>query len=471
MRSRLAKPALLALLILGYGPLAPAPAPGRDGDGDPLKRRAFLGTRLEPLGEDARDGLELEPGVGVAITEVIPGSTAEAAGIEAGDVLVAVGEAPAASPAEVVRSLAGKKAGDELALTYLHDGERVDKTVALRPLPFETSEAYEVEYGAVESRGARLRTIATRPPGDGPFPGFLLIQGVGTFSVDNPTGTLSSYRAIIDALTRAGFVTLRVDKPGCGDSEGGPADRVDFEAELDGYRQALRALKARADVDPERVVIFGHSMGGVMGPLLAREEPVKGLAVYGTVSVGWIEYMLPNSRRQMALAGASPGAIDRAVRLDAAIHHYVYYEKLTPEQVAAAHPELRDRLRELYPEGDTFVGRTNDFFRQLADRDLGDAWDAYPRHVLAVWGVSDFVSAREDHERIAAIVDHDHPGHGRFVALADSDHGFLRYATPEESFAGLQPGAPPGAFNPAILELLRDWSVEVAGPTGPSRPD
>ncbi len=72
-----------------------------------------------------------------------------------------------------------------------------------------------------------------------------LIQGIGLASIDNPVGPLSSYKTIIDDFTRHGFVTLRVDKPGCGDSEGGPARDVDFDTELDGYRQALKMLKAR----------------------------------------------------------------------------------------------------------------------------------------------------------------------------------------------------------------------------------
>ena len=106
-------------------------------------------------------------------------------------------------------------------------------------------------------------------------------------------------------------MTLRVDKPGCGDSEGGPARDVDFDTELDGYRQALKMLKARSDVDPDHVFIFGHSMGGVMAPLLAAEIPVQGMIVYGTIARTWSEYMLENIRRQMELADADPSAIDR----------------------------------------------------------------------------------------------------------------------------------------------------------------
>ena len=43
--------------------------------------------------------------------------------------------------------------------------------------------------------------------------------------------------------------------------------------------------------------IFGHSMGGVFGPILASEIPIRGIAVYGTVAKTWTEYCLENWRR------------------------------------------------------------------------------------------------------------------------------------------------------------------------------
>jgi hypothetical protein len=45
------------------------------------------------------------------------------------------------------------------------------------------------------------------------------VQGIGLASIDNPVGPLGSYKILVDDFARRGFVTLRVDKPGCGDSE------------------------------------------------------------------------------------------------------------------------------------------------------------------------------------------------------------------------------------------------------------
>jgi dienelactone hydrolase len=375
-------------------------------------------------------------------------------------VLVALNGTKITGANEFVRMIGGRKAGDGVTIDLRRGEAARQEKITLKGRPFETSDAFEVLYGAVPSRAGRLRTILTRPKGEGKHPAVFLIQGVGLFSVDNPIGPLASYRTIADDFTRHGYVTLRVDKPGCGDSEGGPARDVDFDTELDGYRQALRMLKARADVDAERVFLLGHSMGGVMAPLLAAEIPVRGIIVYGTITRTWTEYMLENTRRQLELADIDPSAIDRQLRDDAALLTYLYAEKLSPQEIVARHPRLRPLLEQTITEDRYFVDRSLTFFRQLAEKNLGAAWESFSGHALAIWGKADFVSHEDDHALIARIVNRDHPGQGTFLALDGIDHGFNRAASRRASFERGQ-SRQPGEFNPAILEVCRAWVEKV----------
>jgi uncharacterized protein len=309
----------------------------------------------------------------------------------------------------------------------------------------------------VPSRGGRLRVIWTRPVTPGRHPGFLLVQGIGTFTVENPSGLLSGYGDIIRDFSRRGFVTLRVDKPGCGDSEGGPLRDVDFDTQLDGFRQALAALRADPAVDPDRILVFGHSMGGAWGPLLAAETPVRGLAVYGTLARTWVEYVLENTRRQAALAGEAPDAIDRTAKEGAAADTYLDHEGLTPAEMVDRHPEMKAWADSNLTEGKYYSGLHYTFVRQLAGKNLAEAWRRFPGHALAFWGRGDFLSGEADHELIARIVNGEHPGHARFLAV-DMDHAFRPIATPAGSFATW---GRPGAVSPLIVETLRSWSEEV----------
>ena len=309
---------------------------------DRLPRAGFFGAAAAPVTDEIRREQKLEPGVGALVRAVFPGTAAEEAGIKPGDVLTAVDGTTITGPYQYVAKLGRRKAGEKATLSFVRDAKTQSREITLKARPRETgNDAYEVQYGSVGSRGGRLRTILTRPKESGPHPALFVIQGLGGFSVENAPGNPKLYTRIIDEFARRGFVTFRVDKPGQGDSEGGPTQDVDFETELDGYRQALKALKAYEFVDKDKVIIFGHSMGGVMGPLLAAETPVKALAVYGTVVKTWYEYLLENTRRQMVLAGASASEIDEALRKDAAIHFAVFVEGRSPQEVAMPTPGWR----------------------------------------------------------------------------------------------------------------------------------
>ncbi len=470
--------AAIALLMFSTTVTSPVANPvsvsTHDGSAEPgaeLKRKAFFGAAVGPVSDELRQRLKVDVGTGAVINQVIAGSTAEAAGFQAGDLLLSLNGTKIAGANELVQAISSSKAGASVAIAFRRGEDLRTQNVTLKGRPLEKSDHYDVVYGSVASRAGRLRTIVTRPKGEGKHPALFLIQGIGVFSVDNPSGgALGSYKTIIDDFTRRGYVTLRVDKPGCGDSEGGPTRDVDFDTELDGYRQALKMLKAQSDIDADHIFIFGHSMGGVMAPLLAAEIPVRGIIAYGTLTRTWSEYMLENIRRQMELADADPAVMDRELRADAALLTYLYAEKLAPKTIAERYPNLRERLEQTVTEDRYFFDRSLVFFSQLADKNLGAAWKAFDGHALAIWGKGDYVSSEDDHALIARIVNRDHPGHGTFLALDGIDHGFERAASRRESFE-LGQSRQAGTFNPVFLEVCRTWIEKTsAGPASPAKP-
>jgi len=65
--------------------------------------------------------------------------------------------------------------------------------------------------------------------------------------------------------TRAGFVTLNLDRPGYGKSDRPDPTRMDFRQQADAIRQVVAQLKSGALGHRfKRVIVNGHSMGGMV---------------------------------------------------------------------------------------------------------------------------------------------------------------------------------------------------------------
>jgi pimeloyl-ACP methyl ester carboxylesterase len=426
---------------------------------DPLPRAGFLGAQVEPLGDEVRKAHELpDDAQGILVRSIIEGSAAAEAGLQAGDLLVSVDGNPVADPATFVSLVGGRGEGTAVRIEFVRGKESKAVEARLKGRPRESSAAYETIYASIVGRNGRQRTILTRPAGEGPFPVLYLIQGLGCFSVENPSGPLDPYAKILDAFTKAGFATFRVEKPGCGDSEGGPCSEVDFPTELEGYRQGLKELRGMPSIDPERIVILGHSMGGVMGPILAAETPVRGLIVYGTVTKTWMEYTLENIRRQVRLGGAADAEVDRVVKNEARFQSLLLYGGKSIAEIAGSDPVLAEHIGQMTPDVRHLYGRNPEFFRQLNDLNLAEYWSKVDADVLAIHGEADFVSDAADHEQIARIVNEAHPRRGRYMEMADTDHGFEMADTELEALRR----SGPGEMNPAALQTLLDWASELA---------
>lgn len=110
---------------------------------------------------------------------------------------------------------------------------------------------YTLRYGAAPKQYAELRV----PPGRGPFPIVVVVHG-GCWDV--MFGSSGSIAPVADALTRRGIATLNVQYRVVGDPGGGwPGTLRDVGTAIDDVRQ----LAKRYPVDPDRLVVAGHSAG------------------------------------------------------------------------------------------------------------------------------------------------------------------------------------------------------------------
>ncbi|MDY0469204.1 Do family serine endopeptidase [Pasteurella multocida] len=95
-------------------------------------RRGMLGIKGGELNADLAKAFDIEAQQGAFVSEVLPNSAAEKAGLKAGDVIVAMNGQKISSFAEMRAKIATSGAGKEIALTYLRDGKTHQTKVTLQ---------------------------------------------------------------------------------------------------------------------------------------------------------------------------------------------------------------------------------------------------------------------------------------------------------------------------------------------------
>lgn len=412
-----------------------------------LPRRGFVGTQIGPVPEDVRARLKLPPAQGLLVGRVDAGTAAAEAGLAPGDVILEAGGTPVGSAGEYVAVVQRLHAGDRLQLAVLREGRRQALTLTLKPRPYESHPEFDTLYRSVDTAAGRRRVIVTRPKGPGKFPALLLVGGIGCYSLDNLSPD-DSYAKILYGLTLKGFATMRVEKTGMGDSEGPPcaSPQADLRQEVAGYVAGLRALKAYDFVDAGRVFIFGHSIGGIVGPLAAGEVPVRGLIVAETIGTDWFEYDLTNYRRQRVLAGAPYDELEGESQLLRECRQKLYFEKKTPEEAVKENAACARYAESPAPYT---------YMRQLAELNLGAVWKKVDADALVIYGTSDFVTSAAEHEYLRDMINSFHPGRAAYVQVEGMAHGLERAASQRESFA--RERGRPAEFNAQVFDEIARW--------------
>lgn len=170
---------------------------------------------------------------------------------------------------------------------------------------------YDRYVASYRSEGLKIYALLTVPRGARPPTGWPVVVFNHGYIPPAQYRTTERYVAYTDAFSRSGYVLLRPDYRGHGSSEGiarGGYGSPDYVVDV---LNALETVRRHPDVDPERVGMWGHSMGGYIAlRAMVVTNTIKAGVIWGGV-VGSYPDLLFNWFGRSPLApvpGISPAA-------------------------------------------------------------------------------------------------------------------------------------------------------------------
>jgi len=140
---------------------------------------------------------------------------------------------------------------------------------------------YIVSY---QSDGYKIHALMTVPTGPKPPTGWPVIIFNHGYIPPAQYRTTERYVAYVDAIARNGYIVFKSDYRGHGSSEGPPEGAYGSPGYTDDVLNALASMKAYKDADPNRIGMWGHSMGGSLTlRAMVVSKDIKAGVIWGGV--------------------------------------------------------------------------------------------------------------------------------------------------------------------------------------------
>lgn len=197
---------------------------------------------------------------------------------------------PTPHPMEIAAMRAMEYPGSELVIEETLD-------------PGSNYDRYYVHY---LSEGLKIYALLTVPRGELPATGWPVIIFNHGYIPPTVYRTTERYIAYVDNLARSGYIVLRVDYRGHDRSEGEPTGAYGDPGYTVDVLNAVATMRRYPGADPERIGMWGHSMGGYITLRAMVIDPgIKAGVIWAGVVANYPD-MLTRWRRARAFPTSTP---------------------------------------------------------------------------------------------------------------------------------------------------------------------
>ena len=403
----------------------------------------------------------------LVIDSVARSSTGSALELQKDDRLISVNGQTVTDFKQYIKLVSEIRAGDKFEAQIRRKNKVLTRrTIALaRPL-LRSNHAY-VTYDWIPFRAGYLRTITYKPIDKEKVPAILFIPGYGCGSIENYKGSYNG--RLIDDWLQNGYAVVTVEKSGMGDSFNClPCAEVDLATDIESFDAGFRYMKKLDYVDQQQLYIWGHSLGGMIAPEIARRHKPNGVMVFGTVFRPWVE-LLPEMHRvqKPLMEGLTMVQTEQFLRGIQKVYFefFVLKESRTalaqnPEYSALVLSELEHKDND-----NNMWGRHWRFWQQIDSLNLAKSWAEVQCPLLIINGGSDYEQcAPIEPLLIEQTVNETHAGNATRVQIEDLDHFMMQSSSYPEALQNFRNRAfLKGNFNTKISAETINWLNKQTG--------
>ena len=305
--------------------------------------------------------------------------------------------------------------------------------------PQTSSDLFTSEEVTFQNGEVRLGGTLTLPKqAAARHPAAVIISGSGSQNRDGSGGALGLYKQVAERLSSNGVAVLRHDDRGVGRSSM-PKKPTAYRDLVADTRAAIDYLRARKEIDPDRIMLVGHSEGGTTAVVIASEDQKIAALVL--------------------LAGATLANLDKLL-IEQTVYQQALNQPFNPHD-RAKYPQIVQWLLAHIEEAragkqDEAPTDLYEYLRQHLSLNLPDAYSRVKCPVLILQG-----------ERDALVLPHHAVEAARALAESGNKRVLVRILpnlshifAPSPLDGGVEAGKKT-EISPDVLELIQKWAGET----------
>jgi hypothetical protein len=205
--------------------------------------------------------------------------------------------------------------GPEGKLAGLHFGPHRETPPPWTPPAYAKPDSFSEQPLTLVNGTFELPGILTVPKGDGPFPAVVLLHDSGPHDQDETIRSNKPLKDLAWDLATHGIVVFRYTKRTLkyGDqSNADPAKLTVDDETMSDARVAAALVGKQPKVDPKRVFVVGHGLGGYLAPRIAADDPqIAGIVMLAANTRPLEQLLLDEVHYLIANSGTAPTADDQ----------------------------------------------------------------------------------------------------------------------------------------------------------------